>query len=76
MSEHEPAGRDRKLAAAALMRLGPDCPREYEEVGTELILHSEDSWSQIATRLGVTRGQAVYRFERLLATAGVPGRDG
>ena len=72
----EAAGRNRKLAAAALMRLGSDCPPEFEEVGTEVILHSEYSWTQIADRLGVTRGQAVYRFERLLATAGVPGRDG
>jgi hypothetical protein len=72
----EAAGRNRKLAAAALMRLGADCPREYEEVATEVILHSECSWSQIATRLGVTRGQAVYRFRRLLAAAGVAGVEG
>jgi hypothetical protein len=69
----EAAGRNRKLAAAALMRLGSDCPPEFEEVGTEVILHSEYSWSQIANRLGVTRGQAVYRFRRLLAAAGVAG---
>jgi hypothetical protein len=67
----EAAGRNRKLAAAALMRLGADCPPEYEEVGTEVILHSEYSWTQIAERLGVTRGQAVYRFRRLLAAADV-----
>lgn len=67
----EATGRNRKLAATALMRLGDDCPRELEDVGTELILHSEYSWSQIASRLGVTPGQAVYRFRRLLATAGV-----
>ena len=69
----EAAGRNRKLAAAALMRLGSDCPPEFEEVGTEVILHSESSWTQIADRLGVTRGQAVYRFRRLLAAAGVAG---
>jgi hypothetical protein len=72
----EAAGRNRKLAAAALMRLGPDCPPECEEVGTEVILHSEDSWSQIATRLGVTRGLAVDRFQRLLVAAGVGGAHG
>ena len=55
------------------MRLGSDCPPEFEEVGTEVILHSEYSWTQIAERLGVTRGQAVYRFRRLLAAAGVAG---
>jgi hypothetical protein len=69
----EAAGRNRKLAATALMRLGSECPPEFEEVGTEVILHSEYSWTQIAERLGVTRGQAVYRFRRLLATAGVTG---
>jgi hypothetical protein len=72
----EAAGRNRKLAAAALMRLGPDCPPEFEEVGTEVILHSEYSWTQIAERLGVTRGQAVYRFRRLLAAADVAGMEG
>lgn len=69
----EAAGPNRKLAAAALMRLGPECPPECEEIGTEVILHSEYNWSQIADRLGVTRGQAVHRFQRLLATAGVGG---
>ena len=58
------------------MRLGSDCPPEFEEVGTEVILHSEYSWTQIAERLGVTRGQAVYRFRRLLAAAGVAGAAG
>ncbi|HEX6853718.1 MAG TPA: hypothetical protein VF204_00355 [Streptosporangiaceae bacterium] len=72
----EAAGRNRKLAATALMRLGADCPPECEEVGTEVILHSEYSWTQIAKRLGVTRGQAVYRFRRLLAMAGVAGVEG
>ena len=67
----EAAGRNRKLAATALMRLGGDCPPEWEEVATEVILHSQNSWSQIARRLGVTRGQAVYGFRRLLAAAGV-----
>ena len=63
--------RKRKLAATALMRLGEDCPTEWEDVAMELILHSQYSWSQIARRLGVTRGQAVYRFRRLLTAAGV-----
>jgi hypothetical protein len=72
----EAAGRNRKLAATALMRLGSDCPPECEEVATEVILHSEYSWTQIAERLGVTRGQAVYRFRRLLAAAGVAGVEG
>jgi DNA-binding transcriptional regulator WhiA len=67
----EATGRNRKLAATALMRLGGDCPPELEDVATELILHSENSWSEIASRLGVTRSQAVHRFRRLLTTAGV-----
>ena len=71
----EAAGRNRKLAATALMRLGADCPPECEEVATEVILHSEYSWTQIANRLGVTRGQAVYRFRRLLLVAGVDSVD-
>ena len=72
----EAAGRNRKLAAAALLRLGADCPPECEEVATEVILHSEYSWTQIASRLGVTRGQAVYRFRRLLTAAGVARLEG
>src|SRR5215472_3567246 len=67
----EASSRNRKLAAAALMRLGADCRPEWEDVATEVILHSQYSWSQIASRLGVTRGQAVYRFRRLLIAAGV-----
>ncbi len=63
--------RNRKLAATALVRLGDDCPTEWEDVALELILHSQYSWSQIAGRLGVIRGQAVYRFRRLLSAAGV-----
>ena len=66
----EASSRNRKLAATALMRLGADCPPEWEEVATEVILHSEYSWSEIARRLGVTRGQAVYRFRRLLIVGG------
>ncbi len=65
--------RNRKLAATALMRLGEDCPAEWEDVALELILHSQYSWSQMARRLGVTRSQAVYRFRRLLSAAGVEG---
>lgn len=77
----EASSRNRKMAATALMRLGADCPPEWEDVATEVILHSEYSWSQIARRLGVTRGQAVYRFRRLLIAAdvtdgGAPGSDG
>ena len=34
-------------------------------------MHSQYSWSQIADRLGVTRGQTVYRFRRLLTAADV-----
>jgi DNA-binding GntR family transcriptional regulator len=67
----EASRRNRKLAATALMRLGADCRPEWEDVATEVILHSQYSWSQIAERLGVTRGQAVYRFQRLLIAAGV-----
>lgn len=67
------AHKNRKLAATALMRLGEDCPPEWEDVAIELILHSQYSWSQIASRLGVTRGQAVYRFRRLLSAADVDG---
>jgi hypothetical protein len=67
----EASRRNRKLAATALMRMGGDCPPEWEDVATELILHSQYSWSQIARRLGVTRGQAVYRFRRLLSAADV-----
>ena len=71
----EASSRNRKLAAAALMRLGADCRPEWEDVATEVILHSQCSWSQIASRLGVTRGQAVYRFRQLLIAAGVDQRS-
>lgn len=67
----EASHRNRKLAATALMRLGGDCPEEWEDVATEVILHSQYSWSEIAGKLGVTRGQAIYRFRRLLSAAGV-----
>jgi len=67
----EAASRNRKLAATALMRLGADCKHEWEDVATEVILHSEYSWSQIASKLGLTRDQAVYRFRQLLSAAGV-----
>jgi hypothetical protein len=49
----EASGRNRKLAAAALMRLGADCPPHLEEVGTEVILHSQYPWSEIGRRLGL-----------------------
>ena len=71
----EAAGTDRKLAATALLRLGGDCPPEWEDVATEVILHSQYSWTEIAGRLGVTRSQAVYRFQRLLIAAGVGDGD-
>jgi len=67
----EASGRNRKLAAAALMRLGMDCPPHWEEVATEVILHSECSWSEIGQRLGLTRHQAVSRFRSLLDAADV-----
>jgi hypothetical protein len=70
------SGRNRKLAAAALMRLGSECPPQLEEVGTEVILHPECPWSEIGRRLGLTRQQAVSRFQRLLAEAGVDGGAG
>jgi hypothetical protein len=71
----EASRRNRKLAATALMRLGADCQPEWEDVATEVILHSQYSWSEIAGRLGVTRNQAVYRFRRLLSAAGVEVED-
>jgi AraC-like DNA-binding protein len=67
----EASRKNRKLAATALMRLGEECPTEWEDVALELILHSQYSWSQLARRLGVTRSQAHYRFRRLLTAAGV-----
>jgi hypothetical protein len=72
----EAAGRNRKLAAAALMRLGADCPPQLEEAGTEVILHSHYPWSEIGRRLGLPRHQVVSRFRRLLATAGIQERAG
>jgi len=67
----EAAGRNRKLAAAALMRLGVDCPPQLEEVGTEVILHSLCSWSEIGHRLGLPRHQVISRFRSLLLAAGM-----
>jgi hypothetical protein len=67
----EAAGRNRKLAAAALMRLGVDCPPQLEEVGTEVILHSQCSWSEIGRRLGLPRHQVISRFRSLLLAAGM-----
>jgi hypothetical protein len=64
----EAASRNRKLAAAALMRLGADCPPHLEEVGTEVILHSQYPWSEIGRRLGLPKHQAISRFRRLLVT--------
>ena len=77
----EASRKNRKLAATALMRLGEECPDEWEDVALELILHSQYSWSQLARRLGVTRSQALYRFRRLLiavgvADDGISSRDG
>ena len=67
----EASSRNRKLAAAALMRLGADCPPHLEEVGTEVILHSQYPWSEIGRRLGLPKHQAISRFRRLLVTAGI-----
>jgi hypothetical protein len=67
----EASSRNRKLAATALLRLGRECPPEWEDVATEVILHSQYPWSEIARRLGLTRGQAVHRFRHLLIAAGV-----
>ena len=49
--------------------LPPATSNEY--TATVVPSSSQYSWSQIAHRLGVTRGQAVYRFRRLLIAAGV-----
>ena len=67
----EASGRNRKLAAAALMRLGADCPAHLEEVGTEFILHSQYPWSEIGRRLGLPRHQVISRFHSLLVAAGI-----
>ena len=67
----EASGRNRKLAAAALMRLGADCPPHLEEVGTEVILHSQYPWSEIGRRLGLPRHQVISRFRRLLVAASI-----
>jgi hypothetical protein len=72
----EASGRNRKLAAAALMRLGADCPPDLEEVGTEVILHSEYPWSEIGRRLGLPRHQVISRFHSLLASAGIDDHGG
>ena len=69
----EASGRNRKLAAAALLRLGADCPSHLEEVGTEVILHSQYPWSEIGRRLGLPRHQVISRFHRLLVEAGIDG---
>jgi hypothetical protein len=69
----EASGRNRKLAATALMRLGADCPPHLEEVGTEVILHSQYPWSEIGRRLGLPRHQVISRFQRLLVEAGIDG---
>ena len=50
--------------------------RPAEEVGTEVILHSQYPWSEIGRRLGLTRRQAVSRFHRLLAAAGLDDHVG
>ena len=72
----EASGRNRKLAAAALMRLGADCPPHLEEVGTEVILHSEYPWSEIGRRLGLPRHQVISRFHSLLVAAGIDDHCG
>jgi len=72
----EASGRNRKLAAAALLRLGADCPPHLEEVGTEVILHSEYPWSEIGRRLGLPRHQVISRFHSLLVAAGIDDHGG
>jgi hypothetical protein len=72
----EASGRNRKLAAAALLRLGADCPPHLEEVGTEVILHSEYPWSEIGRRLGLPRHQVISRFHSLLVAAGIDEHGG
>jgi len=72
----EASGRNRKLAAAALLRLGADCPPQLEEVGTEVILHSEYPWSEIGRRLGLPRHQVISRFHSLLVAAGIDDHGG
>ena len=72
----EASGRNRKLAAAALMRLGADCPLHLEEVGTEVILHSQYPWSEIGRRLGLPRHQVISRFHSLLVAAGMDDHGG
>ena len=72
----EASGRNRKLAAAALMRLGADCPLHLEEVGTEVILHSQYPWSEIGRRLGLPRHQVISRFHNLLVAAGMDDHGG
>ena len=72
----EASGRNRKLAAAALMRLGADCPPHLEEVGTEVILHSQYPWSEIGRRLGLPRHQVISRFHSLLVAAGMDDHGG
>src|SRR5437763_13709202 len=64
----EASGRNRKLAAAALMRLGADCPPPLEEVGTEVILHPQYPWAEIGRRLGLPRHQALSRLRPMLVT--------
>jgi len=72
----EASGRNRKLAAAALLRLGADCPPHLEEVGTEVILHSEYPWSEIGRRLGLPRHQVISRFHSLVVAAGIDDHGG
>ena len=72
----EASGRNRKLAATALMRLGADCPPHLEEVGTEVILHSQYPWSEIGRRLGLPRHQVISRFHNLLVAAGMDDHGG
>ena len=72
----EASGRNRKLAAAALLRLGADCPPQLEEVGTEVILHSEYPWSEIGRRLGLPRHQVISRFHSLVVAAGIDDHGG
>jgi len=49
---------------------------DLEEVGTEVILHSQYPWSEIGRRRGLPRHQVISRFQRLLVEAGIDGHGG
>ena len=49
---------------------------DLEEIGTEVILHSQYPWSETGRRLGLPRHQVISRFQRLLVEAGIDGHGG